>query len=373
MGCCGKREAYIKMAQKKTTILIVGAGPTGLTAALELARRGFSPTIIEKKAAPSPLSRAVGILPSSMEIFERSGTAEHIRQKAIEMHSLHIHKKERECATLPIDILPDPALRIFALPQDETELIIRQAFEALGGHVHYDHSLEELVQDKNEVSVTVNGKKQKIDYVIGADGTRSTTREQVGLKFIGYDIEDKWSIADFETSENFGADQFNIYFLPRGKVAILVPLFSKKGSYRYRAVASSEDALAALPLDIGTPKIKRADSFTIKIAQVEHYQKGRVFLAGDAAHCHSPVGGRGMNLGIADAADLARRFDKGGLENYHSARHKAGKTVIENTEAARRFLMSESWWKRDFAINMVRLASYIPPLHRAILRNMLGG
>ena len=119
--------------------------------------------------------------------------------------------------------------------------------------------------------------------------------------------------------------------------------------------------------------IHREGTFKIHIRQVDEYQKGRAFLAGDAAHCHSPVGGRGMNLGIADSCDLARRMAEGDLENYSAARHKEGKQVIGFSEGARKTMTSANPLTRFMVLAILKTVQAIPALQRRISAQMLYG
>ena len=161
-------------------------------------------------------------------------------------------------------------------------------------------------------------------------------RQLLNLEFRGHDLPETWSIADVDSEDWPNADTFTLCRLSGGNVVVVVPLEHK----RFRVVSNTGDALAALPLKMNATNIRRAGQFKISIRQVAKYSVGRVFLAGDAAHCHSPVGGRGMNLGIADGAELARRMVAGELDGYGDARHKVGEQVIAGSEAVRKVMTS---------------------------------
>ena len=142
---------------------------------------------------------------------------------------------------------------------------------------------------------------------------------------------------------------------------------------RFWVISNTGDALAALPLKMNVTNIRRAGAFKISIRQVAQYGVGRVFLVGDAAHCHSPVGGRGMNLGIADGAELARRMAEGGLEGYGEARHKVGKKTIAGSEAARKVMTSRNPVTRLLVLAVLKTVSLMPALQRQIARKILFG
>lgn len=355
------------MARSAPRILIVGAGPTGLTAAVELARQGLVADVIEKRETPSPFSRAVGLLPQSMALLEHSGAAEAIRARAIEITKAVVHKRARAFAHIPVDQLADPHHRLLALPQDETEDCLRAAFERYCGRVRYDTELTGFDETPDDIRAKIGGKTERYDFIIGADGIRSRVRETAGIAYLGADLPQAWSIADADVADWRGMTEFRIYLLAQGEAALVVPL----GPNRVRIVTTEPDAIRTLPVPMRILNVRRKGSFKISIRQATKYQKGRVFLAGDAAHCHSPVGGRGMNLGIADAADLARRFIENDLSGYHAARHKVGREVIKTSEQARGILMSSNPLSRGFAGLAMKFAAGNDGINRRFTRALL--
>lgn len=208
---------------------------------------------------------------------------------------------------------------------------------------------------------------QRYDYVIGADGVKSAVRESLGVPFTGFEIEGLWSIADIDCEDWADTKAFKIFLLNQGRVVIVVQLEAA----RFRVISNTEDALAALPLQMNVSSIRRAAAFSISVRQAEQYSVGRVFLAGDAAHCHSPAGGRGMNLGIADAADLAKRIAFGGLEAYHDARHNIGAKTIAFTERGRKVVTSENKLTRLLLVNTLRMVTRVPFVRRKMAQNFM--
>jgi 2-polyprenyl-6-methoxyphenol hydroxylase-like FAD-dependent oxidoreductase len=353
--------------QSFSRVLIVGAGPTGLTAAVELARRGMIADVIEKQEAASNLSRAVGILPSSMGILQASGVADAIRGEAIPYRAAVFHDEGSVLARLDLTELPEPDLRLYGLAQDRTETHLRTAFESMGGKVAYGTELVDLVQDGVSVRATSGGEEAVYDLVIGADGAHSTVRHALGLAFDGHTLPEQWSIADVESPDWPTPDEFHAYLRGGGRVVIVAPLEKT----RFRLVSNTDDALATLPVPMNLTRVRREAAFHISVRQVEHYRTGRVFLAGDAAHCHSPVGGRGMNLGIADAADLARRIVDGDLDGYGSARHAAGRDTIALSERGRRTVTSTNPLTRGLMKSALRTIAALPSLRRRFVRGIL--
>lgn len=351
----------------KPRVLIVGAGPTGLMAALELARRGIMPVVIEKRKTASNLSRAVGILPNSMNLLKPSGVAKPIRAEAIAFGQVIFHNRGNPLAKVKLNGLKGQNNRLFGLTQDRTETHLRDAFIALGGKVNYGAELLSLSQTDSGISVSILGKAFRFDMVIGADGIHSAVREALHIPFNGYELPETWSIADVEAKDWKNPNSFQSFLLENGGVVVVAPLEKS----RFRVIANRPNALSRLPIPMDVTNVRRTSEFKISVRQAETYQKGHVFLAGDAAHCHSPVGGRGMNLGLADAADLAERIANGTTDGYNAARHPVGRATIKLSERARRAVTSTHPAIRFFVRTFLRLLHRSPMLQSRFVRNVL--
>lgn len=352
-------------------ILIAGAGPTGLTAGVELARRGIHVEIIDRRNEASTLSRAVGINPRSLEILTPSGVTAKLLAQGVKYNAVRIYRETTPWATLPLTSAPiqHGYNFILGLPQDQTEGILRDTFVSLGGIINYGTELTGVRQNSNQViAETAVGNELPCDYLIGADGVRSATRESLGIVYEGHDLPDIWSIADVDADWPHKNDA-TICLIRNGKMAAIVPL----GENRFRFISNTKSALAALPLDINVSNIRREGQFKVSLSQVKEYGKGRVFLAGDAAHSQSPAGGRGMNLGIADSADLATRLAGDDLANYSQTRHEEGKRVIAGSERMRKVLTSASPITRSLVLAGLKTASVLPALQRKFASKFLYG
>lgn len=326
------------MLSKQSDILIVGAGPVGLTAAVELKRRGFLPRIIEKDKGPHKESRALAINPRTLDILEPSGATQRLLKAGTKARALNFHGPDGLLFRLDMKYMPDPDRDyMLVLPQAQSELHL---IETLGGSREIEWNTEltglDAGQGKPVVTLKRNNKAEKItpDIVIGADGAHSTTRKALAIDFTGEAYEHDWGLADIRLS---GLTQnelhaFDLSPLLLGFIPIRDDLF--------RVVADHPDVLKVIPPHITVHKVEWEAHFRISHRQVETYQKGPVFLAGDAAHIHSPAGGRGMNLGIEDAAWLAWLIERGETENYTSLRHPVAKKVIAEVDKATRFISS---------------------------------
>lgn len=315
-------------------VLVVGAGPTGLTAGLELARRGVDSVVIEQREAPSVLSRAVGITPRSLNLLEPSGVSPRLLAEGVQFAGARIYRRDRLLLDLPFR----PRRTrfgyafILGLAQDRTEAHLAEAYRGFGGELRYGTELTDLeLRDSEVIATTRSGVRDTFSYVVAADGVESRCRELLGIPFDGIELPETWSIADVRASNWPNAQHFTVCLLG-GDVAVVAPLEAE----RFRLVSSTGDSLAALPLDLDVKEVRRRDHFKISVRVAREYKKGRVLLAGDAAHCHSPVGGRGMNLGIADAVELAERIASHRAEGYGPGRKREAQRTIVGSERFRK-------------------------------------
>ncbi len=355
-------------------IIIIGAGPTGLTAGVELMRQGASVEIIDKKKAGSTLSRAVGINPHSLKLLEASGVTEKLLAEGIQYHEAHFYHAAKPWARLKLDAASPIQYGynfMLGLPQDRTEAILQETFEHLGGRIHFDTELENLVDEGEQVIATsTKGQQFQGDYAIGADGAHSLTRECIGIAYQGIELSETWSIADVDADgKQLKEAAVSLYLLKAGGVVFIAPI----GKNRFRLVSNTRNALESMPFKLNIQTIRREAQFKIKIAQVKTYQKGRVFLAGDAAHSHSPAGGRGMNLGMADAADLAYKLVHHEADRYTASRYQEGKKVIAGSEFLRKILTTNSSLKRFFARILLKCIKAIPFLQKKVASRFLYG
>lgn len=312
--------------------LIVGAGPVGLTAALELHRRGAEIHLIEKSADRSELSKAVGINARSLELLNASGVTARLLAAGLKVKHINIRDGEDILVRVDFSKLPGPYNFLLSLPQSETERILEEALFDRGVAIQRQTELIDFAESDGAVEARLSGgnseTRQTADYIIGCDGAHSTVRKKLGLGFPGEPYPESWSLADVRMEWPFGHGDGNL-FMERGNGVLFVISLPED---RFRVIANVPDALSLLPSRSHVSEIFWQTDFTVSLRQVESYGKGRAFLAGDAAHIHTPAGGRGMNLGIEDASVLAERIATGGLETYTRDRHRAGRQVVRESD-----------------------------------------
>jgi 2-polyprenyl-6-methoxyphenol hydroxylase-like FAD-dependent oxidoreductase len=321
------------MAAGDPNILIVGAGPTGLTAGVEFARRGLRPRIIDQKEGPTQLSKAVGISPHSLDILDASGVGQRLLAEGVQVRHVCFRYEKKELGMIDFSIVPHRFNFLLSLPQSRTEAIMADVLAKLGVSVEWETALVGLAQGNESVDTVLESARGReeasFDFVFGADGVHSKVRESIGIPFEGRTHQRPWSIADVELSDwPYEPEAAQLFLHANGNVGFVIPI----GVDRFRAVANTEDALANISASYQLRHCLRRDTFHIPVRQATSYQKGPIFLGGDAAHVHSPVGGRGMNLGIEDAAAFARRFVDDELEGYTDERWPIGHRWINLSE-----------------------------------------
>jgi len=325
---------------KEIKVLIVGAGPTGLTAALELARHGILPEIVERRTEPSELSRAVGIIPATIDKLRPTGVGEAILKEGMPFRKVSFYRGSKHLMSFDLTKLTKKGEVMTGLPQNRTEQLMGEGLSKLGVEIQYGITVVDIKTDDEKTTIQFeNGQTKNYDWVIAADGIDSIVREKLEIPYNGIDLLGKWSIADVEINGDYDPEMFSAWIQgDSGEFTFIMPIESK----RMRIVSSTPDAIKSLPINLDIKKVRRTGTFKISVRQAETYLKGRVLLAGDAAHCHSPVGGKGMNLGIDDAVAAANAIIDGTTNEYTVKRHKIGKQVLRVSENGRKFILTKN-------------------------------
>jgi 2-polyprenyl-6-methoxyphenol hydroxylase-like FAD-dependent oxidoreductase len=299
-----------------TDVLIVGAGPTGLTLATALLAKGVRTTLIDRQAEGANTSRAAVVHARTLEVLEPLGVAQTLVARGIQAQRFTIRDRDRVLVPIGFEDLPTPYPYTLMISQAVTESVLLEHLAALGGHVQRPRTLVGLTQDASQATALLDdGSRISARFVVGADGMHSAVREQAGIPFSGGSYAESFVLADVRLSGAVPSDEVILYFSPAGMV-VVAPL--PEGVHRIVAtveVAPEQPDVAFVQalLDMRGPQRERAvvhkvlwgSRFRVQHRIADAYRAGRLLLAGDAAHVHSPAGGQGMNAGILDAMSLA--------------------------------------------------------------------
>ncbi len=383
---------------EQTDVLIVGAGPTGLVLATELARRGVACRIIDKRLERSARSKALAIHARTLELFDLLGLADDFVRRGYTSPGFSLSANTRKPLKATLHHLDSAFPFVLILPQVETETLLETHLNSLGTQLERGRELMGFEVGEKCIEAQIKDQEGKTfcleaRYLIGADGANSLVRKTLGLPFEGAKYAWNAFLGDVVIDGHVVTGGTEQYANERG-LALVLPLAD--GSARlitidraYQGEAQRRDlsldelqesvrAIMEEPVTLREPRgLARWGS---ELKQVPHYRVGPVFLAGDAAHTHSPAGGQGMNTGIQDAFNLGWKLAQvvqGGapetlLDSYHAERHPVGKRALYTSDLILRGLLVRSQPLRSFRDLAFRLFVPLPLVQRRLSYSLSG-
>lgn len=378
------------MQTTTTDVLIAGAGPVGLTAAIVLIQHGHDVTVVDRQAEGTNTSRAAVVHPHTLELLEPYGVVEELVARGVHTPTFAIRDRDELLIAVPFSDLPTRYPYTLMISQADTEAFLLNRLEELGGKVVRPASVTEIRQsDDHAIATFSDGREIRARYLIGADGMHSTVRDQAGIAFSGGTYGESFALADVRLSGGVPADEVILYFSPAGLV-VVAPL--PDGLHRIVATVEEapqhpDTAFVQSLLDERGPVARPAvveeivwgSRFRVHHRVADAFRANRILLAGDAAHVHSPAGGQGMNLGIEDAVVLGEHLsqvldgvaDDGLLDEYAAARRRTARGVVSMTSRLTE-LATASARRRPIRNRVMRLAGKLPAVRRALAWRLSG-
>jgi 2-polyprenyl-6-methoxyphenol hydroxylase-like FAD-dependent oxidoreductase len=383
-------------------VLIAGAGPTGLTLAVCLERHGIRLRLVDRLSEPSPLSRALAVQARTLEVFDDLGFVEEALARGRRVEGVNLVARGGRQAHVRLGGFAGLESRypfILVLPQDATEALLTERLTARGGRVEWGAELEDhrAVEGGVEASLRhADGRHEKVRarWLVGCDGARSQVRKVAGIPFEGETYEDVCMLGDVRVDWSLRPGEISIMPSERGVMAA----FPMTGESRYRLVTIIPRDMAP-PGETPTPTLEQLQEVVNELAPVptrlsearwtsgyrlhrrgvSRYRQGRVLLAGDAAHIHSPAGGQGMNTGIQDSYNLAwklalviqGRAPEALMDTYGAEREPVGRKLLEGTDRLFGFAAAQGTlarFARERVAPLVAPILSLPVMQRRVVR-----
>ena len=359
-------------------VLIVGAGPTGLAAALLLAHRRVSVRIIDTAHVAATTSKALAVNSRTLEMLQSTGVADQIVAEGWPVRGATLHEDGHDVLAFDLPPAQDARSLMTVLPQARTEALLAKALAAQGVMVERGVTFHSLSQDLTEVTATLQhadgGSEQVTSRLLfGADGARSATRAALKVDFTGSGLAEPWLLWDVAMQTSFDPYRAHILFERDGFIFLL-----RLANDVWRVIGNTHDPLASMRRYGTLGQVSWESQFHVSHRVASQAGVGRVALGGDAAHIHSPIGARGMNLGIEDAyvyADCAADAlagDMGRMNDYASLRHAVHKSVVRRIGALTRMVHGRPPWLRWIRDGVVPVAGHLSFARQLMMRTAGG-
>jgi pentachlorophenol monooxygenase len=340
---------------RETEVLVVGAGPTGLSLAIALKRHGIDCVVVDKLDAPLPWSRALGLHARTLEIFQALGVLDAVRARSVLQQKVTVRNEQGPLVELDLTGSEAAGARVLSCPQSEVEACLEQRLRELGGRVVRATELLDFRQDTDGVRPRLRdgAGEHELDsrMLVGCDGAHSRVREQLGLRFDGVRQSDHFLLADLDIDWDLDPYSSHGFLLARGAlIALPMPRGWRLVMNQRDTEVSADEEVTLEPFRV---RLERAfgeapelgepwwlSRFSIHRRLASHYRRNMAFIAGDACHVQSPLGAQGMNTGIADAFNLGWKMalylqghgDGSLLDTYERERRPVARSMLNTVD-----------------------------------------
>ncbi len=362
--------------------IIVGAGPVGLGAALFLAQQGQPVRLVEERAELETQSRALAVNPRTLDLLEPTGVTRRMLEIGAPIHGARISRHGHVVAALSLAGIHPRYPFMLALSQATTERLLTQALHEAGGSIERGLKLVGCRNAADGVEATLEptagGARETARYpwLLAAEGAHSVARQQLGIDFVGTSLKGEWYLADVPLRTPLAADHGHVIFLDDGFLFLIRvvddALKDRPGDPIWRVISTRPGPLSQLVGAEQTGPSLWESSFHISHRINATLAAGHVYFAGDAAHVHSPMGARGMNLGLEDAWVFARLAASGRLAEYDRLRRPVDRQVVRQVELLTRIVSGESALFRFVRSFVLPLAVSLPFTRRTMIGTLTG-
>ena len=362
--------------------LIVGAGPVGISAALFLAQAGISTRIIDVKQEPSHHSKALAVNPRTLALLEGSGITESMLSVGLPIRGGRFWKDGIAVADMMFDALPHKYPFMLALSQATTERLLERALQEAGGKIERGTELTWCASRSGAVEAELKHTRDdrhetvRCPWLLAADGAHSTTRQATGVDFLGSSFPNSWHLADAPLQTQLDGTLAHVFFFETGflfLIRVIDDATSRSATPPlWRLISNDPTRLSKIPQSTIVGKPLWTSDFHISHRMNTQLRVGNIYFAGDAAHIHSPIGARGMNLGIEDAWVFSELVRTRHLERYDLLRKSVDGPIVKRIERMSRIVRGESLIARVTRSVAASLVTKVPALRHRVLAMITG-